>query len=240
MIAVFLNNPYANSRLGNRRFGKYADEHRGRVRAATDLPATVMAPLDDVDKAYGTFMTSEKTHAIASAVRQGKTVTNDSAIRRLQRYVTQQAAIIAGQLRDPETGVRGEDTALYQVFFPKGVPALTQANKANIETEAAAFLQALETNPGYGSPGIAAKFAALFADVVNSRTLQLGDEGKGGEQTTDTGRDAARKTLALALYRLLLALLTHHAEDPAQIAQYFNQGILRETSGGKPTPPPAG
>ncbi len=238
MIAVFLNNPFANSRLGNRRFGKYADEHRGRVQAADGLPPAVTTALSGVDTAYADFMSSEKTNAVASAVRQGKTVTNDSAIRRLQRYASQQAKIIAGQLSDPDSGIAGKDTALFQVFFPNSVISLTKANKANVETEAAAFLKAIENNPGYGSPGIDVKFAALLADVVDSRTLQLGSEGKGGEQTTDTGRDAARKTLALALYRLLLALLTHHAEDPTQIGQYFNQGILRETHGGQPTPPP--
>ncbi len=245
MIADFLNNPYANSRLGNRRFGKYINEHLGRVRAALGLPAGVTTALTAADAAYTAFMAAEKTNAIASAARQGKTVTNDSAIRRLQRFVTQQAALIAGQLRNPDTGQRGEDTALYQVFFPTGVTTLTEANKANVETEAAAFLKALTDNPGYGVPDAATKFKPLLDDVVNSRTTQLGTVGKGGETATDTGRDAARGTLAVALFRLLLALLNHHAEDPEQVDQYVNEAILKEggrrkpkNDGPAPTPAP--
>ena len=232
MILPFLTNPYANSRIGNRRFAKFTDEHRGLVRSAVGLPAGVTGALTDVDAKYAAFLTAEKSNAVASAVREGKTVTNDAAIRRLQRFVTQQAELIAGTLRNPDTGQRGEDTALYQVFFPRGVTALTQANKTDIETEANTFLKALQANPGYGVPDAATKFETLLTDVVTSRTTQLGADGKGGETATDTGRDAARRALAVALYKLLLALLTHHAETPKQVEQYFNLSILNEVRGG--------
>ncbi len=101
MILNFLTNPFANSRIGNRRFAKFIDEHRGRVRAAADLPAGATVALAAVDAAYATFLAAEKTNAVASAVRQGKTVTNDAAIRRCQRFVSQQASLIAGALRAP-------------------------------------------------------------------------------------------------------------------------------------------
>jgi hypothetical protein len=230
MIENLLSNAFANSRAGNRRFGKYADEYRGRVRAALPgLPAaTVGVRLTAVDAAYDAFMAAEKTNAVASAVRQGKTVTNDSAIRRFQRFITQQAKLIGGQLDDPDQGITGTKTASYQEFFPKGVTALTEANKANIETEADTFLQAATAHPTLGSPGLAAKVQALLADIVTSRTQQLGTEGKGGDQQADTGRDAARRTLAVAEFRLMLALLDHHAEAPEEVAQYVNEGIMKE------------
>ena len=228
MILSFLTNPFANSRIGNRRFAKFTDEHRGRVRAAAGLPAGVTLALAAVDASYATFLAAEKTNAVASAVREGKTVTNDTAIRRLQRFVSQQAALLAGALRDPDTGQRGEDTALYQVFFPKGVTALTRADKADIETEANTFWEALKANPGYGVPDAAARFKALLDDVVASRTTQLGTDGKGGETATDAGRDAARTTLAVALYVLLLELLKHHAAAPAAVGQYYNLAIFDE------------
>lgn len=232
MITFFLGNPYAKSRLGNRRFGKYADEFRGLVRAA-DLPAaTVGVKLAGLDEAYEAFMGSVKVGAVASAVRQGKTVTNDSAIRRLQRTITQQAKLIAGQLDDPDQNIKGTKTATYQEFFPKGVEAITTANKANIETETNTFLTAAKAHPTLGSAGLAAKIEALLADVTNSRGEQL-EDGKGGDAKAVTSRDAARKALATAQFRLLLALLDHHAEEPEVVRQYVNEAILKENTGRK-------
>lgn len=231
MITRFLSNPYAKSKLGNRRYGKYANEYLSRV-AAADFPADSLVGLRllGLKTAYGAFIGSVKVGAVASAVRQGKTITNDSAIRRLQRTISQQAKLIAGQLADPDNNVKGEDTAIFEEFFPKGVAAVTDANKANIETETNTFWEAAKRYPHLGTPGLAAKIESLLLDVTNSRGEQL-EDGKGEETQTTTSRDAARKALALAMFRLLLALLDHHAEDPEQVRQYLNEAILEENTG---------
>lgn len=231
MTTFFLSNPYAKSKLGNRRYGKYADEFRGRV-AAADFPADSLVGLRllGLTTAYGAFMTSVKVGAVASAVRQGKTVTNDSAIRRLQRTISQQAKLISGQLDEPDNNIKGKDTAIFKEFFPKGISAVTDANKANIETETNTFWEAAKRHPHLGTPGLAARVESLLLDVTNSRDQQL-EDGKGEETQADSSRDKARTALALAMFRLLLALLDHHAEKPEQVRQYLNEAILEENTG---------
>lgn len=233
MISKLLSNPYAKSELGNRRFGKYGIEMIGRVKAA-DFPADswVGLRLASCEASYQAFIGSVKVGAVASAVRQGTTVTNDSAIRRLQRTISQQAKLISGQLADPDAGVKGEDTAIFEEFFPKGVPAITRANKANIETETNTFWEAAKRYPHLGTPGLAARIEQLLSDVINSRGEQL-EEGKGEETQAENSRDLTRTALATALFRLTLALLDHHAEDPEQVWRYVNQAILSEPTGKK-------
>ena len=66
---------------------------------------------------------------------------------------------------------------------------------------------------------------------------------KAGEQAQPI--HTARLALADALFLNLLALLMHHFQAPARVADYFPEAILKEYTGPKeadqpPTPAPAG
>lgn len=237
MIENHLFNPFANTDLGNGRFGKYADEHLARLLAAA-LPGVVFVErISATQAALTAFITGRKAGAVASAVREGKTVTLEQAIRRLQRFVSVQAPVLAALFTDFDKEIRGAESAEFQAFFPQGVTAITEANKATLETEVAPFVAAATTYQAKTGADLLTNVTALLADVVNARKVQL--VGKGTTKDTQLDRNTARAALALELFRNLLTLLLHHATEPARASDYFNQAILKENTGYQaPSPAP--
>ena len=231
MIEFFLRNPFRATLLGAKRFLKYADVHAERLRAA--LPGLPAAPftaqLAATDAAIAAYRQQVQGGAQQGAKRLGQTTTNDQATRRFQKYVGQQAKILAALYTDIDKDIKGETTAAYQQFFPQGVTALTEANKADLDTEAAVFLQAAADQQDQVGAALLARGQALWQAVTDSRTAQL--KSMGGEETTHTQRGTAREGLADALFQNLLALLLHHFQTPAQVLDYFPEAILKEFTG---------
>ncbi len=236
MIENHLSNPFANTELSNGRFGKYADEHLARLLAA-QLPDALFGPrLAATQAALTAFTSGRKANAVASAAREGKTVTLDKAIQRLQKFVSIQAPVLAALFTDLDKDVRGTDTAAYQAFFPQGVEAITKANKATLDAAVAPFVAAATQYQAQIGAPTASKVTALVADIAAARQAQLAS--KGATKDTQTDRVTARTALALELFVNLLTLLIHHAADPGQVRAYFNVAILKEYTG-SPRPAPA-
>lgn len=244
MIEFFLRNPFRSTPLGAKRYLKYADVHAERLRAA--LPGLPAAPFTDrllaLDAAILAFRRFVQEGAQQSAKRLGQTTTNDKAIRRFQKYAGQQAKILAALFTDIDQDVRGETTPQFQQFFPQGVTALTQANKAAIDTEAAVFLKAAAEQKAQVGAALLTKGQALWQAVVDSRQAQL--QSMGGEADAQPERDQARVVLAEALFQNLLALLLHHYQAPGRVLDFFPEAILKEYTGPKapvatPAPSPA-
>jgi hypothetical protein len=229
MIKNHLFNPFSNSKLGNGRYGKYAAEHLARVQAA-GLPAAVFGPrIAATTAALEAFTAGRKAGAVASAGREGKTVTFDQAIRRLQKYVSLQATVLGALFTDLDKEIVGTETAAYQAFFPLGVTHITEANKATIDAAVAPFVAAAATYQAQTGAALLTKITALVTDLTTSRAAQL--TGKGETKDTQADRNIARATLATELFRNLLTLLLHHATEPALVSNYFNQAILKENTG---------
>ncbi len=244
MIDGFLNNPFRNSVLGDKRFLKYADVAVERMRAdLSNLPGAVFTVrLTETDAAILAFRQLVQGKAQQGAKRLGQTDENDAAIRKFQRYAGQQAKIIGALYTDLDKNIRGETTPQFLQFFPKGVTALTEANKAAIDTEAAVFLKAADELKDDVGPALGTKAKALWKAVTDSRKAQLASMG--GEETTQDQRDTARRSLADALFLNLLALLTHHYQTPGRVLDYFPEAILKENTGyvapaAVPAPKPA-
>ncbi len=238
MIENHLSNPFANSDLGNGRFGKYADEHLGRLIAAA-LPGAVFAErVSATQTALTTFTTGRKAGAVASAAREGKTVTLEKAIARLQRFVSVQGPVLEALFTDFDKEIKGAESEEYQAFFPQGITAITQANKATLETDVAPFVAAATTYQAKTGADLLAKVTALLADVINARKAQLA--GKGTTKDTQADRNTARAALVVELFRNLLTLLLHHATEPTRVRDYFNQAILKENTGYQAPPPAPG
>lgn len=244
MIEFFLRNPFRASDLSAKRFLKYADVHAERLRAA--LPGLPAAPFADrlagLEAAVAGYRALVQDGAQQGAKRLGQTQTNDKAIVRFQKYAGQQAKILGALFTDLERGIKGETTAAFQQFFPKGVTALTQANKAALDTEAAVFLRAAADQQAQVGPALLATGRVLWQAVVDSRQAQL--RSLGGETDAQPQRDQARKTLADALFQNLLALLLHHFQAPDRVRAYFPEAILKEFTGAPadapaPAPTPA-
>ena len=246
MIEFFLRNPFRATPLGAKRFLKYADVHAERLRAALpDLPATPFAErVAATDAAIAGFREQVRGGAQQGAKRESQTLGNDAAVRKFQKFVGQQARVLGALFTDLDKGIRGEETVAYQQFFPKGVTALTEANKADLDTEAAVFLQAATDQQDAVGTALATKARALWQAVADSRKAQLASMG--GEETTQTARGTARTDLADVLFQNLLALLLHHYRRPGLVLQFFPEAILKEFTGlaepdaSTPTPPPAG
>lgn len=238
MIEPFLSNPFRNSVLGSKRYLKYADVHVERLRAALpNLPAALADRVDATDAAIAGYRAAVQGGAQQGATRKGQTLTNDAAIQKFQRYVGQQAKVLGALYTDLEKNIKGETTAKYLKFFPKGVTALTEANKAALDTEASVFLAAAEELKDEVGTALGAKAKQLWKAVTDSRKTQL--EIMGGEEDGQDQREAARLALADALFLNLLALLTHHYYTPARAGDYFPEAILKEYTGPKEAPTPA-
>ena len=231
MIEFFLCNPFRASDLSAKRFLKYADVHAERVRAA--LPGLPAGPFTDrlaaTDAAVGGYRALVQSGAQQGAKRLGQTQTNDKAIVRFQKFAGQQAKILGALFTDLERDIKGETTAAFQQFFPKGVTALTQANKAAIDTEAAVFLRAAADQQAQVGPALLATGQVLWQAVLDSRTAQL--QSLGGETDAQPQRDQARIALADALFQDLLALLLHYFREPGRVRAYFPEAILKEFNG---------
>lgn len=237
MIENFLSNPFRNLVLGQKRTLKYADVHLERLQARlSELPA---APFADRATATAAAVAGYRQHvqtgAAQGAARQGKTLTNDEAIAKFKRFVGQQAKVLAALFTNLDTNVRGEDTEAYKQFFPRGVVALTEANKAGLDTEAAVFLRAAADQQAQVGPALLAQAQQRWQQVEDSRKTQLATMGS--EQQTKDLRQDARGELADVLFLNLLALLAHFHRTPERARDFFSEAILKEFNG--PDAPPA-
>ncbi|MDO7877713.1 hypothetical protein Q5H93_23455 [Hymenobacter sp. ASUV-10] len=244
MIEPFLTNPFRNSVLGAKRFLKYSDVHVERLRAALPgLPDLFKARVAATDEAIADYRLAVQGGAQQGAKRKGETLDNDAAIKKFQRYVGQQAKIIAALYTDLDKNIKGEKTKQYLQFFPNSVTDVTEANKADIDTEASVFLKAAEDLKDDVGAAMGTKAKQLWKNVTDSRKTQL--ETMGGEEDTQDLRGAARLALADALFLNLLALLMHYFLTPERAGDYFPEAILKEYTGPKaadekPAPSPAG
>ncbi|WP_046242493.1 hypothetical protein [Hymenobacter terrenus] len=240
MIENFLSNPFRNLVLGQKRTLKYADVHLERLQARlSELP---VAPFTDRAAATRAAVASYREHvqtgAAQDADRQSKTLTNDEAIARFQRFVSQQAKVLAALFTNLDTQVQGEDTDAYKQFFPRGVMAITKANKAALDTEAAVFLRAAAAQQVQVGPALLIQAQQRWQQVEDSRKNQLATMGS--EQQTKDQRQEARTVLADTLFLNLLTLLTHFHLTPERVRDFFPEAILKEYTGpATPVPPTA-
>ena len=228
MIDSFLYNPFRNVDLGDRRFLKYATVHAARLRA--NNPGGLFDDrLTALDAIIATFTANVRRRYEQGAGRKGDTRGNDEAIARFQKFVGTQAKVLGALFTNLDTGVRGETTAEFEKFFPRGVKAITGANKANLDAEAAVFLKgALDLKATTGE-ALLTQATARWKAVTDSRGTQLGTMGD--DEGIQEARKAARATLADALFLNLLGLLTHHFQEPARVRDYFPEAILKEYRG---------
>lgn len=239
MIEFHIRNPFRATDLGAKRYLKYADVHVERLRAALpNLPAALADRVTATDAAIAGYRKAVQGGAQQGATRKGQTLDNDTAIKKFQRYAGQQAKIIGALYTDLDKNIKGETTKQFLQFFPKGVTALTEANKADIDTEASVFLKAADDLKGDVGAALGTRAKQLWQDVTDSRKTQL--ETMGGEDDDQNLREAARLALADALFLNLLALLMHHYQTPGRAGDYFPEAILKEYTGQKAadaTPP---
>ena len=232
MIEPFLTNTFRNSVLGAKRFLKYSDVHVERLRAALpNLPAAMADRVAATDEAIAGYRQAVQGGAQTGATRKGLTLDNDAAIKKFQRYVGQQAKIIGALYTDLDKNIKGETTKQFLQFFPNGVTALTEANKAELDTEASVFLKAAADLQDDVGAALGTKARQLWKDVTDSRKTQL--TTMGGEEDGQDRRETTRLALADALFLNLLALLMHHYQKPERAGDYFPEAILKEYTGPK-------
>lgn len=233
MIEHHLSNPFANLVLGQNRTLKYVDTHLERLRARLgELPAAFAERVAATEAAANGYRQHVQTGATQGATRVGKTQTNDQAIAKFQKFVGQQAKILGALFTNLDTGVRGEDTEQYKQFFPQGVTAITRANKAELETEAAVFLKAAEDQQAQTGAALLARAQTLWQAVAATRKAQLGVFGN--EKQTQDRRADAREALADALFLNLLTLLAHFHQQPERARDFFPEELLKENTGAAP------
>ena len=236
MIEHFLNNPFRNVALGDQRLVKYATVHAERLRA--NNPGGLLdARLAALDTTLATLANNVRARFQQGAGRKGDTRANDEAMARFRKFVGTQALVLEALFTNLDTGVKGADTAAYAAFFPRGVMALTKANKAELDAEAAIFLKAAADLKAQTGEALLTQATARWQAVTDSRQQQL--ETMGDDDGIQTGRQAARIALADALFLNLLALLMHHHQEPARVREYFPEAILKEYRGPADAPTPA-
>lgn len=242
MIELFLRNPFRNSLLGDRRYLKYATVHAARLRA-NNPGGKFDARLAALDAIIEVLSANIRRRYEQGAGRKGDTRANDEAIAKFQKFVGTQAKVLGALFTNLDTGVRGEETAEYAKFFPRGVKVITGANKAEIDAEAAIFLKAALDLKATTGEALLTQATARWKAVTDSRGTQL--QTMGDDEGIQEARQAARATLADELFLNLLALLTHHYQEPARVRDYFPQAILKEYrgpadgDGAAPAPAPA-
>ncbi len=218
MILQHINNPFANPKISEANFDKIVDTHINRL--ITSTPAALYAQMVlDTPPLFQAWRTAITTEAIEKALREGRTISVNDAVKIIKAYISRKRGVIKD--------VFPEGTPAYEQFYPNGALEYTNATLGNLRTLTERWIAAANTSGSATIAVFSAELQVFLNAFNNARTLQLQSAGEVIENDSDS--DIARAAIAKQVYKNLLQLLVIHIDDTDRVIDFFDLSITKRT-----------
>lgn len=216
MILHHLNNPFANPKISEDNFGKIALTHLERLKT-NNQEGQFTTLIEATQPLYDAYKEAVSDEAFEIALREGKTITVDAAIKGLKHFASRKEGVIADAFDGkPE---------IYEQFFPHGLTEYSKATKKNIDTLFYRLVKAMQAHTAELGDEMAEDALTLYNNYVALRDTQL--QAIGEVKELDSDADAARIDLAERIFLNLLALITMFVENTDRVKDFFDLSITK-------------
>ncbi len=216
------------------KFQPFANDHL--IRLGNNNPGGIYSQLiTDTTAAYMGYygqLTSQDTKV---AISEGLTITTNNTKDAVLAKLSSQRGLVAYKF--------GDDSAIYQEFFPQGLEAYNKARLDDLPRLLDNYVVAATTHLTADFLPEVAAIGLLVTAYANARNTQLGIFSE--TDTIRTGRREMRKVLSRQLTKNMLTLAIDFLENPDRFDDYYDEEMLPLTTGGNddgdtPTPPADG
>lgn len=238
MILHHLKNPFVNPTISEDNFGKIALTHLDRLKT-NNQEGQFTTLIEATQPLYDAYKEAVSDEAFETALREGKTISVDAAIKGLKHFASRKEGVIADAFDGkPE---------IYEQFFPHGLTEYSKATKKNIDTLFNRLVKTMQAHTAKLGDEMAEQALVLYNNYVAIRDVQL--QAIGEVKELDSDADAARIALAERIFLNLLALITMFVKTPDRVIDFFDLSITKrhqkeedeeegETPGGGDEPTP--
>ncbi|MCG3164536.1 MAG: hypothetical protein POELPBGB_00290 [Bacteroidia bacterium] len=217
MILHHLKNPFANPEISEANLDKIVDTHINRL-INNNQGGTYTQMINDTPPLFQAWRTAISTEAIEKALREGRTISVNDAVKIIKAYISRKRGVIKD--------IFAEGTPGYELLYPNGAMEYSDATLGNLRTLTERWIASANAS---GSPVIAAMGPELqlFLDAfITARTNQLQSAGEVIEKDSDS--DIARAALVKQVYKNLLGLLIIHIDDVNRVIDFFDLSITKK------------
>lgn len=217
MILNHLPNPFANPEISEAKFDKIVDTHIQRL-TANNQGGTYTQMITDTPPLFQAWRTAITTEAIEKALREGRTISVNDAVKIIKAYISRKRGVIKD--------IFEEGTSEYEQLYPNGAAEYADATLGNLRTLTERWIAAANAS---GSATIAAfgpELQTFLNAFITARTNQLQSAGEVIEKDSDS--DIARAALAKQVFKNLLQLLLIHIDDTNRVIDFFDLSITKK------------
>jgi hypothetical protein len=220
MISIerFFENHLSNREISSEELRQFAEDHIGKLRVMSALPAHLAALVTPTEAAFGAFDAALAARTTLQATQSGGTITKDDALEVFRTTVRQRE----GRVRDKFA----KGSGAYAEFFPQGLKEYNKARLGQVPGLLERLLTAANKYKAELGPELLAEFTALKNTFSAAREGQV--EAKGELVNARALVATTRSALELQLGKNILAIASHHLGNPDRAADYFNQSLLED------------
>jgi len=230
-ISRFFKNPLANPRISAEELRQFAEDHLGKLKALPVLPANLNVLLAATKTAFVEFDEKLADRTTYFAAQMSGTITKDEVLQLFRTTVRKRE----GRVRDVFT----RESAPYAEFFPNGLRDTNRARLGQLPGVLDRIITAADKYQTALGSELLAEFQALKTSFATARDRQV--DAKGDLAQIRANLAAARRVLVMQLGKNILAIASHHLDEPQRAKDYFDQSLLQDPKRNKkgntkPTP----
>ncbi len=228
-IQRFFENHLANRDISSEELRQFTEDHLGKLKAMTALPAAFAALVAPTEAAFEGFDAALAARTTQLATQSGGTITKDDTLQLFRTTVRQRE----GRVRDKF----GKSSSAYAEFFPQGLKEYNRARLGQVLGLLERLITAATKYEADLGPELREEFTALKTAYSSAREGQVDAKGDLAQARADVAR--TRTALELQLGKNILAIAAHHLGSPERAADYFNQSLLEDATRTADDVPPA-
>ncbi len=230
-IQRFFENHLSNPEISGEELRQFTEDHIGKLKALSALPANLAALLAPTKAAFGAFDAALSARTTLQATQSGGTITKDDALQLFRTTVRQRE----GRVRDKFA----KGSASYAEFFPQGLQEYNKARLGQVPGLLDRLITGATKHQADLGPELLAEFTALKTTFSTAREGQV--DAKGDLANARANVATTRTALELQVGKNILAIASHHLGSRERAADYFNQSLLEDPTrtNDDMTPPPA-
>ena len=230
-LETIFKNHFNTDRISDDNIQKFAEINLQRM-SANNEGGEFTQMIADTTAAYTGYFGAITDEDTKFAVQQGLTIAMNNAMKGFQEWISKKAV-------HQVIGAFGEDSPVYQEFFPLGLSEYSQATIAKIEQLLERVVNAANAHTAeLGIPFLtsAQDYKNTFTAARESQLLKMG-EVKDSKVDTSRSRDG----LENELMRNVFLIGSMYVGDVQRCMVFFDQSFIRDGSNGgdeeEPTPP---
>ena len=230
MSFLFEQNPIANARLSNDKLDKFAGLHLEIITANKPVtektiygvPVTTVFEnmAIDTQSIYNKWKASVSLGATDKAEKEGRTISQNKAIKKFKTFVSRKEGVIADKYSD--------NPSVYEEFYPHGLTEYSTVTKKGADTVFKRFIDVLEIHKADFDPAVVAEGNDNYNIFIATKKAQAQKIGNVKDETS--AASDLRVALELQLFKNLLSIVLINAEDPSKVQIYFDFSLLKRKS----------